>query len=136
YTLRRLAESQEFVSEGILSKEDFASTFENDFKEAETYRDRSERRTKSFVGKIWFDIDDISKNKTEQSHRYEDVKTLPTSAALVSTGSRSSDTDLLLGADAIGFIYTGKLIKVSDYVQNRDFKKVHKWIIFMLFSLT
>ncbi|GFU53304.1 uncharacterized protein TNCV_2953401 [Trichonephila clavipes] len=39
-TFRRLAESQEIVSAAILSKEDFASTFEKDFEEAETYRDR------------------------------------------------------------------------------------------------
>ncbi|GFV73009.1 hypothetical protein TNCV_1734771 [Trichonephila clavipes] len=27
-------------------------------------------------------------------------------------------------------------IKVSDYVRNRDLKKAHKWIIFMIFSVT
>ncbi|GFY10462.1 hypothetical protein TNCV_1463522 [Trichonephila clavipes] len=36
---RRLVESQEIVSLGILSKEDFTTTFEKDFEEAETYRD-------------------------------------------------------------------------------------------------
>ncbi|GFY37145.1 hypothetical protein TNIN_343751 [Trichonephila inaurata madagascariensis] len=38
-TLRRLAESQEIVSEAIRGKEDFASTFEKNFEEAETYID-------------------------------------------------------------------------------------------------
>ncbi|GFV18394.1 SCAN domain-containing protein 3 [Trichonephila clavipes] len=27
------------------------------------------------------------------------------------------------------------IIKVSDYVRNRDFAKAHKWIIFMTFSV-
>ncbi|GFS70365.1 putative RNA-directed DNA polymerase from transposon X-element [Trichonephila clavipes] len=50
----------------------------------------SGRRTKSFVGKIWFEIRCISRNKTEQSHQNDDVNTLPTSAALVSTVDRKS----------------------------------------------
>ncbi|GFS59464.1 hypothetical protein TNIN_167771 [Trichonephila inaurata madagascariensis] len=37
---RRLSESQEIVSVAILSKEDFATTFEKYFQEAEAYRDR------------------------------------------------------------------------------------------------
>ncbi|GFS42310.1 hypothetical protein TNIN_465761 [Trichonephila inaurata madagascariensis] len=40
--------------------------------------------------KSGFKSDDVSRNKTEQSHRNEDVNTLPTSAALVSTVERKS----------------------------------------------
>ncbi|GFT91965.1 hypothetical protein TNCV_124951 [Trichonephila clavipes] len=38
---RRLSESQKIVSEAILSKEDFVTTFKKDFEEAEAYRDRT-----------------------------------------------------------------------------------------------
>ncbi|GFS93814.1 hypothetical protein TNCV_5052901 [Trichonephila clavipes] len=31
---------------------------------------------------------------------------------------------------------TLKRLKVSEYVRNRDFKKAHQWIIFMIFSVT
>ncbi|GFX49906.1 hypothetical protein TNCV_1031571 [Trichonephila clavipes] len=63
--------------------------------------------------KSGFKSDDISRNKTEQCYRKEDINALPTSVALVSTGSRLSDIDLLLGADALGLINTGKLIKLE-----------------------
>ncbi|GFV24232.1 hypothetical protein TNCV_1043371 [Trichonephila clavipes] len=81
--------------------------------------------------KSGFKSDDISRNKTEQCHRNEDEQTLPTSVALVSTdkvliselekknidvpnvGSRISDIDLLLGADALALIYAAKLIKLE-----------------------
>ncbi|GFS68864.1 hypothetical protein TNCV_409401 [Trichonephila clavipes] len=128
---RRLAESQEIVSVAILSKEDFATTFEKDLEEAETYRDGNctyttiletviqaspswlrnssvstakesyskklthllkflrlevEGEQRVLLAKSGFKSNDNSRNKTEQGHRNEDVKTLPTSAALVSTG--------------------------------------------------
>ncbi|GFW83870.1 hypothetical protein TNCV_1492111 [Trichonephila clavipes] len=60
------------------------------------------------LAKSGFKSDDISRNKKEVGH------SLPTSAALVSTGFCLSDIDLLLEADALGLIYTLKLIKLES----------------------